>query len=91
MQIETIITLIVLGVAILGGIATLIIALIRGDMKKFIEYKMVEAEQMEMSGEQKLLFVLQAVKEKYKIMEIVLNVKRFIEHIIDLSKEINAK
>ena len=91
MQAETISTLIVLGVAILGGIAAIVVALIRGDLKKFVEEKMIEAEKMGMTGEKKLDYVLTAVKEKYKIAEIVLNVRKFIEHIIDLSKQINHK
>lgn len=91
MSIETIITLIVLGVTILGGIATIIVAMVRGDMKKFIEQKMIEAEESGLSGEKKLAYVLQAVKEKYKLMEMVLNVKKFIEHIISITKQINVK
>lgn len=91
MQFELIITLIALGVAILGGIATIVIAIVRGKMKKFIEAKMIEAEELELSGEKKLEYVLQAVKEKYKILELLLNVQKFVEHIIELSKQINAK
>lgn len=91
MQIETIITLVILGCLTLGGIATIVLAIVRGDMKKFIEEKMIEAEKQELSGEKKLEYVLVAVKEKYKILEIVLNVKKFIEHIIAISKQINSK
>ena len=36
MAVETIISLIVLGVVALGGIATIIVAIVRGEMKKFI-------------------------------------------------------
>ena len=91
MQVETIITLVVLGVVILGSLATIIVAIVRGDMKKFIVEKMEEAEQLKLSGEEKLKYVLEAVKEKYKVMELVLNVKKFIEYIISVSKQINAK
>lgn len=91
MNIETIILTVILGVVVLGGIVTIIVAIIRGDMKKFIEEKMIEAEQLELSGEKKLAYVLEAVKEKYKIAELLLNTKKFIKHIIDLSKQINAK
>ena len=52
---------------------------------------MFEAEQLELSGEKKLAYVLQAVKEKFKIVEVFLNCKKFIEHLIDLTKKINAK
>ena len=91
MNIETIILTVILGVVVLGGIVTIIVAIIRGDMKKFIEEKMIEAEQLELSGEKKLAYVLEAVKEKYKIAELLLNTEKFIKHIIDLSKQINAK
>ena len=91
MNIETIILTVILGVVVLGGIVTIIVAIIRGDMKKFIEEKMIEAEQLELSGEKKLAYVLEAVKEKYKIAELLLNAEKFIKHIIDLSKQINAK
>lgn len=91
MQIETIISLIVLGVIILAGIATIIVALIRGELKKFIEEKMVEAEQTGMSGEEKFKYVLNAVKEKYKLAELFLNIKKFVEQIIDITKKINVK
>lgn len=90
MNIETIIVLVILGIAVLSGIISIVVAVIRGDMKKFIEEKMIEAEAMQGSVE-KLTYVLNAVKQKYKIVELVLNVKKFIEHIIDLSKQINAK
>lgn len=91
MQLETLIMLIVLLVACLSGIIAIIVAIARGDLKKFIEAKMIEAEKQQLSGEEKLKYVLEAVNEKYKVVELFLNVKKFIEHIIDLSKQINAK
>ena len=91
MQVETIITLVVLGVAILGGLITIAIAIIRGDMKKFIEKQMIIAEEKDLSGEEKLKFVLDKVKEEYKVLELVMNVRKFVEHIIYLTKRINAK
>lgn len=91
MELQTLIPVILLGIVVLGGIFSIIVAIIRGDMKKFIEEKMVEAEKLELTGEKKLAYVLQAVKEKYKVVELFLNCKKFIEHIIDLSKQINAK
>ena len=91
MQVETIISLVVAGVILLGGIIALVIAIVRGDMKKFIVEKMEEAEKLELSGEQKLKYVIQAVNEKYKILRLILNIKKYIEYIISISKEINAK
>ena len=86
-----IIQLVVLIVITLALIATVVVAIVRGDMKKFIEEKMVEAENLGLSGKEKLEYVINAVKEKYKIMTIILNVKKVIEHIIELSKQINYK
>ena len=88
---KEIISLVILGVICLIGIISIITAIIRGDMKKFIEEKMAEAEKLSMDGKQKLEYVIKAVKEKYKILELVLNVKKFIEHIIEISKHINYK
>lgn len=97
MAVETIISLIVLGVVALGGIATIIVAIVRGEMKKFIIEKMAEADILfkdvakPEKSIKKLQYVVESVKDKYKIMEIVLNVKKFVEKIIDISKQINAK
>ena len=77
---KEIISLVILGVICLIGIISIITAIVRGDMKKFIEEKMAEAEKLSMDGKQKLEYVINAVKEKYKILELVLNVKKFIEH-----------
>ena len=86
-----IISLIALGIVCLVGIISIIVAVIRGDMKKFIKEKMAEAEKLLMNGQQKLEYVINAVKEKYKIPELVLNIKKFIENIIEISKQINYK
>lgn len=97
MQIETIISLVVLGVVILASLITIIVAIVRGDMKKFIVEKMEEAEKLfedlpkEEKTKKKLQYVLEAVKEKYKIMELFLNVKKFVEYIISITKQINYK
>ena len=88
---KEIISLVILGVICLIGIISIITAIVRGDMKKFIEEKMAEAEKLSMDGKQKLEYVINAVNEKYKILELVLNVKKFIEHIIEISKHINYK
>ena len=92
MDIKALIAIIVLGVIVLGSLATLLISLFRGEMKKFITEKMAEAEtHTEWTGEQKRYFVIESFKEKYKIMEFILNCKKFIELIIKYSKEINYK
>lgn len=97
MNIETIITLIVLGVLAIGGIVAFGIALIRGEVKKYI------CEQMKIAEEKfkdlpkpeksikKLQYVINAVKEKYKLVELFMNIRKFIEYIVTLSKDINNK
>lgn len=91
MSIETLITLIVLGSAILVSLITIVVAIIRGDMKKYIIAQMEEAEKSGLSGKEKLQFVIDRVKEKYKVLELVLNVKKFVEEIISITKQINYK
>ena len=73
MDIKTIITLVVLGIVVISSLVGLITALVRGDMKKFIEEKMIEAEKSGKSGKEKLAFVIEAFKAKYKIMQFILN------------------
>ena len=67
MTVEMIITLATLGVVVLAGLFTIIIALVRGDMKKFIEQKMIEAEKLELSGEKKLKYVLTELMKNTKL------------------------
>lgn len=91
MGIREIIEIAILCAVIVGGIIAFFIALFRGDMKKFIELKMIEVEQLGLKGDKKLAYVIEAFKEEYKISWWLVNCKKFIEHIIDLSKKINAK
>lgn len=91
MSTELIITLIALGCIIVGGILTIVVALIRGELKKFVVEKMEEAEASGKSGAEKLAYVLEEVKKKYKLADLFLNIKKFIEIIISISKNINAK
>lgn len=83
--------IIILGIIALSGVIGLIVAFFRGEMKKFIEEKMTEAEQSGKSGTEKLQYVLDAFNTKYKIGTIILNCQKFIEQVIVLSKNINCK
>ena len=98
MSIETIITLVALGIACLSGIIGIVLAVVRGDMKKFIIEKMEEAEEKYKDVEDKneksklkLEYVINAVKEKYKVLDVILNIKKFVEYIISITKKINSK
>lgn len=90
---EMIATLIVLGFAILSGIVAIVVAILRGDMKKFIVEKMEEANEKYKDlpkpekSVKKLEYVVDAVKDKYKIFELILNVKKFIEYIVQINKK----
>lgn len=91
-NVELLVTIIILGVMLLCSLITLIIALCNGSMKKFIVEKMSEADaHSDWSSDQKREFVVNAFKEKYKIMKFVLDCKKFIELVIKYSKEINYK
>ena len=83
--------LVLLGIAIISGFVSIVVALVKGEVKKFIEEKMIEAEKSGKTGKEKLAYVLEAVDEKYKVMKLFVNAKKFIEHIIAISKQINVK
>ena len=93
MSVKEIILLVALAIVILGGIATIVIAIVRGDMKKLIVEKMEEAEKLfedlpkEEKAMKKLQYVIEAVKEKYKLVELFLNIKKFVEYIISITKQ----
>ena len=93
MELQVLIPVILLGISILGGFATLIIHLIRGDIKNFIIEKMEEAGELYKDlpkpekSIKKLQYVLEAVKEKYKIAELFINIKKFIEYIVQLNNK----
>ena len=90
-NVSTICTIVILGIIALSSIIGLIVAFCRGEMKKFIEEKMTEAEKSGKSGSEKLQYVVDAFSAKYKIGSIVLNCEKFVEEIIKLSKNINCK
>lgn len=92
MDTKALVTIIILGVLLLVSLISLLAALFNGSMKKFIVEKMAEADShKDWSAEQKRNYVIEAFKEKYKIIEFLCNVKKFIELVIKYSKEINYK
>ena len=90
-NVSAICTIVILGIIALSSIIGLIVAFCRGEMKKFIEEKMTEAEKSGKSGSEKLQYVVNAFCAKYKIGSIILNCEKFVEEIIKLSKNINCK
>lgn len=95
MSFQEIIKLVLLVVVTVGLIGTIIIDICKGKMKDFIVAKMEEAEEKfkddSDKAKKKLEYVIDAVKEHYKLISIVLNIKRFIEKVISVTKKINAK
>lgn len=94
MTIGEIIELVALGMAIVSAI----IFIIRGKVKDYIVEKMEEAEKLYENETDpvkkstlKLKYVIEAVKEKYKIAALIVNIKKFVEKIIEITKQINHK
>ena len=95
--IKTIALIVISAVVIIAGIVAIIVAIVRGDMKKFIQEKMAEAEELykdmpkPKKSKAKLQYVLEAVNEKYKISKLFMNIKKFIEQMIDFFNSMNGK
>lgn len=89
---SSLIWIIVLGVLLLITLIGLLVSVFNGSMKKFVVEKIAEADShKDWTAEQKRNFVIEEFKKKYKIMEFILNCKKFIELVIKYSKEINYK
>jgi K+-sensing histidine kinase KdpD len=91
MSVQEIVELVGLGVTIIALIVSIIVAIVKGNLKDFITEKMKEAEASDKSGKEKLEYVIKAVKEKYKLATLLIDVREFIEKIIDITKNINSK
>ena len=90
-KVSMIIGLITLAVGLVGTILGWVISIRQGQLKVFVEEKMMEAESKELSGEQKLAYVLEKVKEKYKVLAFIEKAKEFIDELIKFSKKVNSK
>ena len=95
MSISEIVELVLLGVSVIGLISSIVISLRKGEMKEFIIAKMEEAEEKfkgdKDKARKKLDYVINAVKEKYKLISLFSDLKRFIEKVIEATKKINTK
>ena len=91
MSIAEIIELIILIIATIGMIASIVIAITKGKLREFIIEKMEEAEKTGKSGKEKLEYVISAVKDKYRLTSLMMNIRKFIEMIISATKNINSK
>lgn len=93
---NALIWIIILGVLLLSTLIGLLVSLFNGDMKKFVVEKMAEAEKMFPKGTEdyqnkRRTYVIEAYKEKYKILQFILNVKAFIELVCKYCKFKNIK
>lgn len=91
MSLDTIITLIIAGISLIATIVGWVVEIRKGNLKKFVEEKMAEAEESGKDGKEKLNYVLEEVKAKYKVKAFVDLAKKFIEDLIDFSKKVNGK
>jgi len=91
MEIREIIEIIALCISTVGLITTLFTAITKGKLKEFVIQKMEEVETKELTSVEKFDYVVNAVKEEYKILAILINIETFIEKVIDISKKINYK
>lgn len=91
MEIREIIEIIALCISTIGLITTLFTAITKGKLKEFVIQKMEEVETKELTSVEKFDYVVNAVKEEYKILAILINIETFIEKVIDISKKINYK
>lgn len=91
MTISDIINIVMLCIALISAIVALIKSILDGGIKKFVQEKMIEAEATGLSGSEKLEYVLNAVKKKYKLNSLVEIAKKVIESFIDFSKKVNKK
>ena len=94
---EALISLIMLAVVIVVAIVGIIVALVRGEIKEFAKEKMVEAEELYKDlpkpekSQKKLEYVIKAVKEKYKISDLIINITKFIKKTIEFINEMKGK
>ena len=94
---EQIALIITLAVFVVAGIATIIVALVRGKITKFVKEKMAEAEERFKElpkperSVKKLEYVVNAVKEEYKLAELFINIKKLVEELVRFFNSMNGK
>lgn len=92
------ISLITAIIAVIGLVGALITSLRSGSLKQFILEKMEEAEKKykdivdkDERAIAKLEYVINAVKEKYKLLALLIDIKKIIEILVKFSKQVNYK
>ena len=90
-EIKELVLLITAIISLIVSIVTIISSAVKNNLSAFVREKMQEAEASGLTGSQKLEFVLEAVKEKYKFKQLVNLAKELVEKLIEFSKKVNAK
>ena len=96
-QIKLLVALIILGVVIIAGVVTFIIALCKGEVKEYIQQCMAEAEDLYKDlpkpekSKKKLQYVIEKVKEKYKFASLFVNIQKFVEKMIEFINSMKTK
>lgn len=96
-QIKLLVTLIILGVIIIAIVAYFIIKLCKGEVQEYIKECMAEAEEIYKDlpkpekSKQKLKYVIEKVKEKYKFASLFVNIKKFVETMIEFINSMKLK
>ena len=94
---EALALIISLSVFIVVDVVAIVVALVRGKIKKFVQAKMAEAEEKfkdlpkPEKSVKKFEYVVNAVKEEYKLADIFVNVKKLIEELIKFFNNMNGK
>lgn len=91
MSVVEILSLVIMGLGLIGSILAFVIELKKGSVKEFVLLKIEEAEKKFEKGEDKLQYVIDEVGKKFKIFKFILDVKAFVEKIISLTKKVNTK
>ena len=97
MDIKDIVYVAILGLIAISGIIGLIIALIRGEIKDFVIKEMEKAEALYKDlpkpekSKKKLQYVLEQVNAHYGITQKFINIKKFIEQIVELINGFKTK
>lgn len=86
-----ILSIILTSLGLLTTIIGWVLSCVRGNIKDFILKAIEEAEATGKSGEEKLKYVVDKVAEKYKVFSFILDVKKFVDKIIEVTKKVNAK
>ena len=97
MSLELLIETIVLCSVVLIGLITIAWAIIRGELKEYVIKSMQEADFIYKDlpkpdkSIKKLEYVIKSVNEKYGFVKLFLNVKKFVEKVVEIANSLQHK